>query len=162
MIAATILTIVALGSLSGLLQARRMTEGSIYIATATTIAQGYIEQLKNMEFNLLDQSRIDELRSQGSPDFLLVSPLPDDPQVGSAVSDRVNARGVDINNTPENTQDDLQINFVLYVQNITDEDNGVSESRRIILRWGYIDNTTGSDVAVGNTLYAIRSQIPTF
>lgn len=162
MVAAVILTIVGLGTLTGLLQARKLTEGSIYVATATTVAQGYIEQIKNMDFGLLDGPTIPELMSQGVADFLYVSPLIDSPETGNTETDIVNSRSVDINNTPDNAQDDLQINFVVYVQNITDAANGVGKARRIVLRWGYVDKTTGSNVAVGNTLYAIRSQIPTF
>lgn len=162
MVAATILTIVGLGSLSGLLQARRMTEGSIYQATATTIAQGYIEQLKNMEFTLLDRNQLTELRNQGSPDTLSVSPLPSDPEVGNPNSDIINRRSIDINNTPETAQDDLTMDFVLYIENITDEANGIAEARRLILRWSYVSNTNGAAIPVGNTLYAVRSQIPTF
>lgn len=162
MVATVIFTVAGLGTLAGLLQARKMTEGSIYVATATTVAQGYIEQIKNMEFNLLDGSTIPELISQGTPDSLLISPLVADVETGEPNSDINNIRTIDINNTPENAVDDLAINFVVYVEDITDEANGVGDARRIVLRWSYVDNTTGSNVAVGNTLYAIRSRIPTF
>ncbi|MDQ8186901.1 prepilin-type N-terminal cleavage/methylation domain-containing protein [Pelagicoccus sp. SDUM812002] len=162
MVGTVIFTIASVGVLSGLLQARKMTEGSIYVATATTVAQGYVEQLKNMKFRHLDESTIPELISQGVPDSLIVSPLPADVETGNADTDIVNTRSIDINNTPEVAQDDLSINFVVYVQDITDEANGVGEARRIVLRWDYTDNSTGANVAVGNTLYAIRSRIPTF
>lgn len=160
MVATVILTVTGVGTLTGLLQARRMTEGSIYVATATTVAQGYIEQIKNMEFGLLDGSAIPELISQGADDFLLVSPLPADPELGNPGTDLVNTRRIDINNTPENLVDDLEIEFVAYIENITSEANRVAEARRIILRWSYIDRTTGN--AIGNTLYSIRSRVPTF
>ncbi len=162
MMGTMIFAIAGVGVLTGLLQARKMTEGSIYVATATTVAQGYIEQIKNMEFNLLDGSTIPELISQGTPDSLTISPLVADVETGDTTTDIVNTRAIDINNTPSNSEDDLNINFVVYVQDITDEANGVGDARRIVLRWDYTDNTTGSDVAVGNTLYAIRSRIPTF
>lgn len=162
MMGTVIFAIAGVGVLTGLLQARKMTEGSIYVATATTVAQGYIEQIKNMEFNLLDGSSIPELISQGQPDSLLVSPLAADVESGDANTDLVNTRSIDINNTPDNAGDDLAINFVVYVEDITDDANGVGDARRIVLRWYYTDNTTGSDVHVGNTLYAIRSRIPTY
>lgn len=162
MVAAVIFTITGVGVLAGLLQARKMTEGSIYVATATTVAQGYIEQIKNMDFNLLDSSTIPELISQGTADTLTISPMTADVESGNPNTDVVNVRSIDINNTPENAQDDLEINFVVYIDNITDEANGVSDARRIVLRWFYTDNTTRANVAVGNTLYAIRSRIPTF
>lgn len=162
MVGAVIFTITGVGVLSGLLQARKMTEGSIYVATATTVAQGYIEQIKNMEFNLLDGATIPELISQGVADSLTISPLASNVEVGDPNTDVVNTRSIDINNTPNNTVDDLDISFVVYVQDITDEANGIGDSRRIVLRWYYTDNTSGTNVHVGNTLYAIRSRIPTF
>lgn len=162
MIAALIFSIVGFGTLTGLIQSRRLTEGSIYLATATTVAQGYIEQMKNMEFSLLDEAVIPELNSEGQADSLAVSPLPADPELGDLQTDIPNTRTIDINNTPQDPGDDFAINFVVYVDNITNLNNGVGDSRRIILRWSYLDHTTGGSVPVGNTLYAIRSRIPTF
>lgn len=161
MIAAAVLSIVGLGTVSGLLQARKMTEGSIRSGTATTIAQGYLEQMKNMDFTLLDVSPITELRIQGTSDTLTVSPLAEDPETGGA-SDIENVRSFDLNNTPNDTGDDLVISFILYVDNITNEANGVGDTRRIILRHEYTDNTSGANRSVSNTLYSIRSNIPTF
>lgn len=162
MVGTVIFTIASFGVLTGLLQARKMTEGSIHVATATTVAQGYIEQIKNMEFNLLDGSTIPELISQGASDSLNVSPLASDLEAGDPNSDLVNVRSIDINNTPDNPQDDLSLNFVVYIEDISDEANGVGEARRIVLRWSYQDSSTQSGVTIGNTLYAIRSQIPSF
>lgn len=53
MVSGTILTIVSLGILAALIQSRRMTEASIYQNSAVTAMQGYLEQMKNMEFNEL-------------------------------------------------------------------------------------------------------------
>ena len=161
MVATVILGIVGFGTLTGMIQARRMTEGSIQVATATTIAQGYIEQMKNMEFSLLDLPTIPELISQGEDDSLIVSPLPEDPEIGEPDTDNVNIRKVDINNT-ETDEDDLEIGFVIYVEDVSDVDSGIGEARRIILRWTYEDNTNGNSRKVVNTLYSIRSRVPTF
>lgn len=162
MVAAVILTIAGVGTVSALLQARKMTEGSIYVATAATIAQGYIEQIKNGQFKYLDEPTITELRSQGSEDELRTSPMIADVEVGNAATDIPNIRKIDFNNTPETDTDDLEINFVIYIDNITDETAGIADARRIIMRWSYLDNSRGTAMPVGNTLYAIRSEIPTF
>ena len=45
-----VLAVLMVGVLSALMLSRRMTEGSIYQNSALTIIQGYIEQMKNMEF----------------------------------------------------------------------------------------------------------------
>lgn len=162
MVASVILTVVGFGTLTGLLQSRRMTEGSIYASTATTVAQGYIEQIKSIDFNFLDGSTISKLNSQGLEDSLLVSPVVADMTAGNEDTDLVNTRFLDINNTPDNPGDDLELTFVLYVEDITNEGSGVGQARRMILRWSYIDRSTSANVTVSNTLYAIRSQIPTF
>lgn len=162
MIAAMIMSILGFGTLSGLLQARRMTEGSIYLNTATTIAQGYIEQLKNMDFDLLDNATIDNLINQGNPDSLIVSPMVANPEIGNDETDMTNTRLIDINNTPETETDDLVFSVIVYIEDITDLKAGVEESRRIVMRYEYTDGSTGTVRQFGNTIYAIRSQVPSF
>jgi len=162
MLAAAILSALSLGTLSGLLQARRFTEGSIYHGTATTISQGYIEQIKNMEFSMLDLPLIHELRNQGSEDSLEVSPLPDDPEAGDASTDIVNKRLIDINNTPKEPQDDMEMRIVLYIEDISNSEEGVGNARRIALRYSYVDDSRKASREFTNTIYAIRSQVQTF
>ncbi len=48
-----VLAIVLAGVLAAMIQARRITELSIYQSSANTIMQGYIEQMKNMSFGNL-------------------------------------------------------------------------------------------------------------
>ena len=48
-ISMTVLAMIMSGVIAVLIQSRRLTEGSIYQNSATTIVQGYIEQMKNME-----------------------------------------------------------------------------------------------------------------
>jgi type II secretory pathway pseudopilin PulG len=47
----TILAMIMTGVIAVLVQSRRLTEGSIAQNSATTIVQGYIEQMKNMELS---------------------------------------------------------------------------------------------------------------
>ncbi len=162
MVSLVILGIMSLGILNGMLQARRLTEGSIYLGTATTVAQGYIEQMKNMDYRLLDKTTIPDFMSQGHLDSLVVSPFPVDPEVGNPDTDVPNSRALDINNTPENATDDLVIDYVVYIEDITDENNGIGNARRIVLRWSYLSNSPSGPHRFQNTLYAIRSKVPTF
>lgn len=162
MIAALILSILGFGTISGLLQARRMTEGSIYLNTATTIAQGYIEQIKNMDFDLLDAATITDLINQGNADALSVSPMVSVPEEGNADTDIPNLRRIDINNTPDIPGDDLEISVVLYIEDITDRDEGIEEARRIVLRYAYTDASSGFSREFGNVIYSVRSQVPSF
>lgn len=161
MIGALILTMVGFGTLSGLLQTRRMTQGSINEGTAMTVAQGYLEQMKNMQFSLLDDPEITELINQGVADTLRVSPVVSDPTVGAG-SDISNLKSLDINNTPDNATDDLVLDIVLYIEDITNLASEVGEARRIILRYSYTDNSIANGRTVTNTLVTVRSDVPTF
>lgn len=50
MFASGILAMVLLGVLQGMLQSRRMTEGSIRQATCASLVQGYMEQIKSLKY----------------------------------------------------------------------------------------------------------------
>jgi type II secretory pathway pseudopilin PulG len=50
MFASSILTMVLCGVLQGMLQSRRMTEGSIRQGTVASVAQGYMEQIKSLKY----------------------------------------------------------------------------------------------------------------
>jgi type II secretory pathway pseudopilin PulG len=65
MMSIVVLSLLTLGVLAALLQSRRATEGSVYQVTATTVATGYLEQLKSMNLGQL----IAPLNSEGVPDF---------------------------------------------------------------------------------------------
>lgn len=50
LVASAVLAMLGGGMLAVLTQSRNLTEGSIYQNSANTIMQGYVEQIKNMEF----------------------------------------------------------------------------------------------------------------
>lgn len=162
MVAISIMAIVAFGSVSGLLQSRKLTESSIYLNTATTIAQGYIEQMKNMEYSLIDLDVIPDLINQGQPDSLVVSPTPENPEVGDPTTDVANTRLIDINNTQSESGDDLPIHIYVYVDNITNPAAGVGDARRIIVRYEYTNTTNGANAKVTHSFYCIRSKVSTY
>lgn len=162
LVAMSVLTVVGYGTITGLMQTRRLTEGSIYLNTATTIAQGYIEQLKNMEFDSLDGSEVPTVINQGEADPLDVSPPVADPEVGNSGSDILNEVLIDLQNTPDNPEDDLKLTVVVYIQDTTNKASGIGDSRHIALRYSFVDATSGKPRTYSNTLYAIRSKVPTF
>lgn len=51
LVASLVLAALIGGMLATLIQSRNLTEGSIYQNSANTIMQGYVEQIKNMEFS---------------------------------------------------------------------------------------------------------------
>ncbi len=162
MVAMVILGFSGLALLSGLMQSRRYTELAIHENTALTIGQGYIEQMKNMEFASLDQAVLPTLFHEGVADTLSVSPLPADPTVGNAGTDITNNKLIDIKNTPGDTTDDMSLDVFVYIQDVTDEANGIGQARRIILRYEYTFSDGSRTINNSDTLYAIRSEVPTF
>lgn len=51
MVSSAVLAMILFGIFAALMQSRRLTEGSIYQNSAVTIVQGYIEQIKAIEFS---------------------------------------------------------------------------------------------------------------
>tara|TARA_B100001093_G_scaffold115324_1_gene107733 strand:+ start:562 stop:1122 length:561 start_codon:yes stop_codon:yes gene_type:complete len=162
MVAMVILGFSGLALLTGLMQSRRYTELAIHENTALTIGQGYIEQIKNMEFVSLDETVLTTLFHEGVADTLSVSPLSTDPTDGNAGTDIKNRKRIDIKNTPDDTTDDLSFDVYVYIENITNAANKVGEARRILLRYEYSFSDSYRTVNNSNTLYAIRSDVPTF
>jgi len=162
MVAMVILGFSGLGLLSGLMQSRRFTELAIHENTALTIGQGYIEQMKNMEFASLDEAVLPTLFHEGVADTLTVSPLPADPTVGNTTTDKKNSKLIDIKNTPNDKTDDMNLDVYVYIEDVTDAANGIGQARRIILRYAYSFNDSYRTSNNTDTLYAIRSEVPTF
>ena len=146
-----------------------MTEGSIYQNTANTIANGYLQQLMDMQYSKLSNDVVDTLTDveatgliAGAEDALSVSPAASNPEIGNVNTDINNLRLIDIHNTPDDTGDDMQLNIVLYVDNISDASIGVGSAQNIVMRYSYtISSTLGTRTAT-DVLYAIRSKVPNF
>ena len=162
MVAMVILGFSSLGLLAGLMQSRRYTEMAINENTAFAIAQGYIEQMKNMEFASLDEAVLPTLFHEGVADTLTVSPLPANPVEGDSSTDISNKKLIDIKNTPDDADDDMAIDVVVYIEDITDASNGIGQARRIVIRYEYTFTDGMRSTDRMETLYAIRSEVPTF
>ncbi len=61
LIALGVFSVVSLGLLAGIIQVRRIAEGNVHQSTALTVATGFIEQIKSMEYN--DLSNLSEGQS---------------------------------------------------------------------------------------------------
>lgn len=183
-VAATILTICVLGILGSLIQSRKMTESSIYQNSAVTIVQGYIEQMKNMDFTelpyyvdgktlmrngaasaddviytQLDSDTYDTLRlSPGlAPAASVLSPKGPKPE--GAVN---NLKAIDINDTPENKGDDLNMNIWVWISPLDNAPAAVGPSRRITMVYTWTFESGGASLSYIDTVTTIRSRVPSF
>lgn len=96
MVSAGVLGLVVVGSLAGLVQSRKLTEGSIYQNAATTVVQGYMEQIKEADFANVPYYRGNTLVPSSS----------NDPIAGVTSANRGKAIKTLLNNTDVDTLDD--------------------------------------------------------
>lgn len=179
-----VMSVVFAGTLSAFVQSRRMTEGSIFQNSATTVVQGYLEQIKNIEFNdipyysgttlmrgtipsgddtiytQLDSETLDVLRiSSGSP----VNPATVTPGIVPAVEGLVdNFKAIDINDTPDDTRDDLIMHFWIWVNPLENAATGVARSHSIKIVYSWSFNNGGIARTEVSSIATIRSVVPTF
>lgn len=204
----TLFALIIIGVIGVLIQSRRLTEGSIYQNSATTIVQGYVEQMKNMELSDLPYytsagtlvagtgssadanlpyytytgstlvagpqagctasndvpTRLDEvvhdplfISSGTPPNVATITPGNNAP---SGVID--NVKYIDINQTPDNAADDLQIRLWVWVQDLSSGSPSTTAVRSIIIiyQWRVKDGARFR-YWIG-TVRTIRSDVPTF
>ncbi len=169
-IALSILAVLMLGLFASLLQSRRLTEASIYQNAANTIIQGYIEQMKNMEFEELSRNPIPTRLDADVMDTLSTSPLPViDPAtvvLGTIPEDVVNnIKVIDVNNTPDIASDDLTLNIWVWVEGLdTPAVGSLVQSRVLGITMIYVwEHNDGAQVRrFMGTVRSIRSFVPTF
>jgi type II secretory pathway pseudopilin PulG len=169
-IAMTLLALFIAGLFASLLQSRRLTEASIYQNAANTILQGYIEQMKNMEFEELSRNPIPTRLDADTLDPLSTSAAPviavDDVVFGTVPAGVVeNVKVVDINNTPANVADDLTLRIWLWLEGLdSPAATSLAQSRVLGISAVYIwEHNDGAEVRrfKGN-IRTIRSFVPTF
>lgn len=183
LVSMTVLLMLTVGIFGGLIQSRRITEGSVYQNSALTIVQGYLEQIKNMEFSSLpyrlsngtlvagggsttdeiptlsDQSTTDPLRiSSGSP----LTPSSIVP--GAAAPDGVvdNVKSIDINQTSSNTADNLQLRLWVWIQDVSNTSIDATQVRAITLIYQFRIGDGSRGRWVVGSVRNIRSSVPTF
>ena len=169
---------------ASLLYARRLSEGSIYQNSATTIVQGYIEQMKNMEFNDLPyitsagtvvsgtgttSTEIPTRLNASTPDPLIISTATTIPALSTitttastaltGVTD--NVKIVDVNSTPT-TADDLRLNLRVWVQDITNAGISATQVRSITIHYAWRSGAGANARVLRGSVRSIRSAVPTY
>lgn len=145
-------TSVSLTSLA--LQTRRFTEEAIYLSTALTAAQGYLEQMKNMDYNDLFEDPIPTEFNQGDPDPIIPTPTPIDADPTNWVW---NEKSLELQQTPANSADNVRMWLSAHVE----QNNAVSV--RITVYFYYESRAfRASRASPIYSLRVIRSQVPTF
>lgn len=183
LVSMTVLIMLTVGIFGGLIQSRRITEGSIYQNSALTIVQGYLEQIKNMEFSSLpyrlsdgtlmagagsisdeiptlsDQNTADPLRISSGAPLTPASIVP-----GSAAPSGVidNVKSIDINQTSGNTADNLQLRLWVWIQDVSDATIDATQVRAITLIYQFRIGDGGRGRWVVGSVRNIRSSVPTF
>lgn len=185
--AAGVMALLMGGVLAMLIQSRRLTEGSVFQNSTVAIMQGYLEQLKNMEYGQLVCSpattpaspiTLPTLLDQSTPDPLTLSigsPPTTMPPLGTTPSGAVDnikvsptttgypaPLGIDINNTPGNPNDDLRLNIWIWVQDLTGTATDVTNSKSItmIYTWGFPDG--GRLRSYRGSVRTMRSVVPSY
>jgi type II secretory pathway pseudopilin PulG len=185
LIATTILAMIVVAVFGSLLQSRRLSEGSISQNSAVAIVQGYIEQMKSMEFTdlpytmsgsttivsgastavpsgqvptRLDEKTVDPLVLSTALTFPALSTITLSPQSITNVKD--NIKVVDINKTPSTT-DDLKLNLRVWVQDISSPSVSATQVRAITIQYAYQVNDGARSRIHRGTVRSIRSVVPT-
>jgi len=181
MMATGIFTMMSAGIFATLLCARRLTESTIYENAATTIIQGYLEQLKNMNYSSLLSSpasgtsvsssyssnssyiiTTQKNESTSGSDYLIVSPLPvlsttslTPGVIPSTVYD--NVKTFDVNGTS-----DLKMHVFLWIEDKATSTADGSQVKGITMTymWEFKDGTR-----IRYSMWSIRtlrSLVPTY
>lgn len=175
LIAAIILTVTCSGILGMMIQSRRLTEGSIVQNSIVTVMQGYIEQVKSMEYSLLalslpsapavnptiptvlDATTADPLTlSWGTPPVTL-------PAIGTTPIGAVaNTKSIAIKNPVVNPNDTLTLTIWVWVQDLTDLPNNVGGTKAITMIYTYQARDGARLKSFRGSLRTIRSVVPSF
>jgi type II secretory pathway pseudopilin PulG len=175
LIASLVLTVTSGGILAMIIQSRRLTEGSIVQNSVVTIMQGYIEQVKSMEYGLLAVSlptapsvdpTIPTVLDEATPDPLTLSwgsPPPALPALGTTPTGAVtNIKSIAIKNPAVNPNDTLTLTIWVWVQDLTDIPNNIGGSKAVTMIYTYQFRDGGRIKSFRNSLRTIRSVVPSF
>lgn len=183
MIASTVLAVMCGGIISLIIQSRRMTEGSIVQNSIVTVMQGYVEQVKSMEYGLLapsppsllsPQPTIPTVKSETEPDALTLSwgtPPTSLPAIGTVPTGAVdNVKTIDIrtplnaDGTPAtlNLSDRIELTVWIWVVDLTDLPNNIGGSKAVTVIYTYKFRDGGRTKSLRGSLRTIRSVVPSF
>ena len=183
-ISATLLTIGVIAVLGSLLYARSMSESSIYQNAAVTAVQGYLEQMKNMEFAELPyitaggsivagggatSTQIPTRLNASTSDPLVISTATTIPSLasmgitaGSATGISDNVKTIDVNSTPSDTVDDLRLNLRIWIQDISNPAVSATQVRSITIQYAWLGGTGPKARIYRSSVRSIRSAVPTY
>lgn len=184
-VASTVLAIGITGVFGSLLYARKMSEGSIFQNAAISAVQGYIEQMKNMEFNDLPyitsggsiiagsgatSTQIPTRASASTLDSLVISTattLPALSTIGITASTALpgvtdNIKLIDVNSTPTNTTDDLRLNIRVWIQDISNAGASATQVRSITIQYAWRGGAGSTARINRSSVRTIRSAVPTY
>lgn len=185
MVAGAVMAILSLGMLQTMMQSRRLTEGSILQNSALNIIQGYVEQLKNMDYtdltvspasgsaeiDLTPDNEDDNDPTDTTIDPLILplqlstgSPPTTIPAIGTTPPTNAvnNERQVFIrftSLTPLPT-DKITINFWIWVKDLTGEITDLSEAKAITIIYTYTVRDGGRLKQFRHQIRSIRTVVP--
>lgn len=175
LIASVVLSLLSLGVLAMIIQSRRLTEGSIVQNSVVTVMQGYIEQVKSMDYSLLAPSlpsapatpiTIPTVLDEVTPDPLTLSwgtPPTTMPAIGTTPTGAVsNTKTIAIKNPAVNPNDNLNITIWVWVQDLTDISANVGGSKAVTMIYTYQFRDGGRLRSIRSSLRTIRSVVPSF
>ena len=183
-ISATLLSIGVIAVFASLLHARRLSEGSIYQNAALTIVQGYIEQMKNMEFTDLPyttgggsviagsgttSTQVPTRLNADTTDPLVISTATTIPALasiditaGTTTGITDNVKLIDVNSTPATTADDVRLNLRVWIQDISNPSFSATQVRAITVHYAWQSGSGSTARVLRGSVRTIRSAVPTY
>ena len=184
-ISSTILSIGVVGIFGSLLYARTLSEGSIFQNAAITAVQGYIEQMKNMEFNDLPcitaggtvmagsgetPTQVPTKSNATTADPLIISTATTIPDLstisttaaGSPAGVTDNIKLIDVNSTPDNATDDLLLNVRVWIQDVSNTGISATQVRSITIQYAWRSSAGQTGRVLRSSVRTIRSAVPTY
>jgi Tfp pilus assembly protein PilV len=175
LIASLVMTILLGGLLALMIQSRRLTDGSVLQNSAVTILQGYIEQMKNMDYASLAISpssapgtpiAVPTVLDEVTPDPLTVSwgsPPTTLPAIGTTPSNAIdNVKNIAMKNPAVTPADTLSITIWLWVQDLTGTATDVTNSKAVTMIYTYQFRDGGRLRYFRGSIRTIRSIVPSF
>ncbi len=184
-ISSTLLAIGMVAIFGSLLYSRKLSEGSVSQNAAITVVQGYIEQMKNMEFDDLPyitstgtviagagatSKEIPTRLSATVSDPLTISTattLPSLSTLGITASTAItgvteNTKTIDVNSTPSDTIDDLRLNLRVWIQDISNPSISATQVRSITIQYAWQSGFGTNARIYRSSVRTIRSNVPTY
>lgn len=145
MVGTAIFGLLSAGLVAGILQARRLAEHNVWFVTAVTIAQGYVEQMKNMEYVELSYNPIPTKLDRDEPDPLIPGEW--------------NLKLIDLFDTPDNPEDDMR----MWVRPFVVEVTGLDRRYEITLEFRWESPARGGGFSTHqDRIDFIRSYVPSY